>query len=653
MPCMPVIDSAAPDFTAHSTSHFMSASLTTRLHALAPERRAPLERRLSAQFDTLRDRLFRLYGHTPGFDVWLEQLLSQTLQIATQRSADLCQLDLTREAQPHWHQAAMLGYCAYADKFAGSLRGVAQRIPHLRELGVTYLHLLPFLKAGTPPNDGGFAVASYEDVEPSLGTLADLQDLTHQLRGAGISLCSDFVLNHVSHEHAWAKKALAGDPHYQAYFHWVRSAGQVSAWEQSLPQIFPQTAPGNFTYIPSQKAWAWTTFYPYQWDLNYANPAVFSEVALALLKLSNQGVESFRLDSTAFLWKRIGTHCLNQPEVHWILQAIRSLMAVAAPGVLLKAEAIMPTRELPPYFGLGETRGPECHLAYHASLMTASWVALAEQKVQIIQDVLANTPALPDGASWMSYVRCHDDIGWNVLRPELDLRGPDQRERLLKAAQFFAGESPGSYARGASFQSSSPLSVHGTNGMASALVGLSTAHTPAQQAQAVDRLVLMYALSMFVGGLPLIYMGDEFAQGNVSPVDMAERAGTDGRELHRPQFDQQAFAQRHDLRTPQGQVFTALCALSRARRAHPDLCAPGALTVLPLGHAAVLGVRRGERSLGLFNFSAAPVSLDLRPNLGANQVVTLTDLLHPHQPYADALVLPPYSARWLATSTEG
>ncbi len=652
MPCMPVIDSVAPDFTAPSTSLFMSPSLRALLNTLAPERRAALERRLSAQFDTLHDRLFRLYGHTHGFDAWLEQLLSQTLQLASQRTADLGQLDLNREENPDWHQAAMLGYCAYADKFAGSLRGVAQRIPHLHELGVTYLHLLPFLKAGTPPNDGGFAVASYEDIEPALGTGADLQDLTRQLRSAGISLCSDFVLNHVSHEHAWAKKALAGDPHYQAYFHWVHSPEQVSTWEQSLPQIFPQTAPGNFTYIPAQKAWTWTTFYPYQWDLNYANPAVFVEVAQALLKLSNQGVESFRLDSTAFLWKRIGTHCLNQPEVHWILQAIRSLMAIAAPGVLLKAEAIMPTRDLPPYFGLGETRGPECHLAYHASLMSASWVALAEQKVQIIQDVLANTPALPDGASWMSYVRCHDDIGWNVLRPELDLRGPDQRERLLKAAQFFAGESPGSYARGASFQSS-PLSVHGTNGMASALVGLASAQTPMQQALAVDRLVLMYSLALFVGGLPLIYMGDELALGNVSPADMATRLGTDGRELHRPVFDESAFALRHDLSTPQGQVFAALCDLSRARREYPDLCAPGALTVLNLGHDTVLGVRRGQRSLGLFNFSAEPVSLNLHQALEASQAVTLTDVLHSEQPCPDTLVLPPYAARWLETSTEG
>jgi amylosucrase len=652
MPCMPVIDTVAPNSVAPSTSPYMSASITTLLQAVAPERRAHLERRLVTQFDLLRDRLFRLYGNTPGFDAWLEQLLSQTLHIATQRPTDLCQLDLTREAQPHWHQVAMLGYCAYADKFAGSLRGVAQRIPHLRELGVTYLHLLPFLKAGTPPNDGGFAVASYEDIEPSLGTLADLKDLTLQLRSADISLCSDFVLNHVSHEHAWAKKALAGDAHYQAYFHWAHSPEQVATWEQSLPQIFPQTAPGNFTYIPSQKAWAWTTFYPYQWDLNYANPAVFSEVIQALMKLANQGVEAFRLDSTAFLWKRAGTHCLNQPEVHWILQAIRSLMAIAAPGVLLKAEAIMPTRDLPPYFGLGETRGPECHLAYHASLMSASWVALAEQKVQIIQDVLANTPALPDGASWMSYVRCHDDIGWNVLRPELDLRGPDQRERLLKASQFFAGELSGSYARGASFQSS-PLSVHGTNGMASALVGLASAHTPTQQTQAVDRLVLMYALAMFVGGLPLIYMGDELALGNVSPADMAERLGTDGRELHRPLFDESALALRHDLSTPQGQVFAALCAMTRARREHPDLCAPGALTVLTLGHAAVLGVRRGEGSLGLFNFSSEPVTLNLRTGLGASQTMTLTDLLHPEQSVADTLVLPPYAARWFATSTEG
>jgi amylosucrase len=644
---MSVIEPAIQNFVAARTAQFRPRFLTTLAQTIPTDRRADLDRRIAAEFDTLRDRLSRLYGNTPDFDVWLEQLLMHTVQLANQRPADLWQLDLTREARPDWHQAAMLGYCAY------TLRGVAQRIPHLRELGVTYLHLLPFLKAGTAPNDGGFAVASYEDVDPSLGTLADLQDLTLQLRGAGISLCSDFVLNHVSQEHIWAQKALAGDSHYRAYFHWAHSPEQVSVWEQSLPQIFPQTAPGNFTYIPQQEAWAWTTFYPYQWDLNYANPAVFAEVVQALLKLANQGVEALRIDSTAFLWKRAGTNCLNQPEVHWILQAIRSLMTIAAPGVLLKAEAIMPTRDLPPYFGLGETPGPECHLAYHSSLMSASWMALAEQKVQIIQDVLADTPMLPAGASWMSYVRCHDDIGWNVLRPELDQRGLDQRDRLLKAAQFFAGELPDSYARGASFQNSSPLSVHGSNGMASALVGLASAQTPVQQTQSIDRLVLMYALALFVGGLPLIYMGDEFALGNVSQADMAARVGTDGRELHRPLFDEQAFALRHEPSTPQGQVFAALCALSHARREHPDLCAPGALHVLDLGHAAVLGLRRGERSLGLFNFSGKAVSLDLRQALGAIRSVPLSDLLHPEQPCADMLILPPYAARWLEVSTEG
>lgn len=611
------------------------------------QRQAVLQRRLHTQMPLLRERLARLYGHTADFEVWLNQLIQRCLDSATDRPEALWQQDLAREAEPDWHQHAMLGYCTYVDKFAGTLRGVTQRIPHLQELGVTYLHLLPFLKAGTPPNDGGFAVASYEAIEPALGTWQDLRELTAELRAVGISLCSDFVLNHVSHDHPWAQQALAGDPQYRGYFHWAVDTEQVRAWEQHLGQIFPSTAPGNFTYIPAQQAWVWTTFYPYQWDLNYSNPQVFADMAQALLQLANQGVESFRLDSTAFLWKRLGTSCMNQPETHWLLQALRCLVNIAAPGVLLKAEAIMPTRDLPPYFGLGEARGRECHVAYHSSLMSASWVALAEQNAQLLGDVLRNTPALPPGCSWMTYVRCHDDIGWNVLRPELDARGSDQRQRLVHASRFFAGQTPDSYAQGASFQADDPTSVHGTNGMSADLVGLSSARTPHEQALAVQRLVLMQALSLFVGSLPLIYMGDEFALPNTSEAELAARQGPDGRELHRPPFDEALFALRHDLGTVPGQVFAALCALTQARRLHPVLHAGSPIQVFETGQPAVLGLRRAGQCLGLFNFSGQAQAIDLGAFRRSANALLLADLVHPGQFYPDTLHLLPYTSCWL------
>lgn len=605
-----------------------------------------LRARLNQELPRLRDRLSRLYSCTPDYAQWLDQVLVQTVQTALNRPADLWALDLQREANPNWHLQGMLGYCTYTDKFAGNLAGVRQRIPHLQELGVTYLHLLPFLKPGTPPNDGGFAVASYDEVDPQLGTLADLQQLTRELRTAGISLCSDFVLNHVSHEHEWAMQARAGSAHHQSFFHWVKSQAQIAAYEKNLVQIFPNTAPGNFTFVPEVNAWTWTTFYPYQWDLNYAQPVVFSEMAKSLLQLANHGVEAFRLDSTGFLWKREGTNCMNQPEVHWLLQALRCLTNIAAPGTLLKAEAIMPTQDLPPYFGLGDTQGPECHVAYHSSLMSASWVALAEENTQLIQDVLAHTPALPEGCAWMTYVRCHDDIGWNVLRPELDARGPDQRSRLLHASQFFAGQIEGSYAQGAAFQASDSNAVHGTNGMAAALVGLTSAQTPEEQLAATARLNLLQSLSLFVGGLPLIYMGDELGQDNTSSVELAARQGPDGRELHRPVFDEALFAQRHDSHTTAGRIYTAMRAFVRAKKQHPALSAEHALCLLQSPHPSVLLLKRGEQALGLFNFSGASVTLNLSSSLPTGLQVP-THALTQHVADMNAYTLAPYAADWL------
>ena len=627
-------------------------ALPARIHELldhAPTARANILReRLNQELPVLRDRLSRLYGCTENFSDWLNHVVAQTVQLALARPNDLWTLDIQRASQPNWHLNGSLGYCAYTDKFAGNLSGVRQRIAHLQDLGVTYLHLLPFLKPGTPPNDGGFAVASYDEVDPALGNNQDLQQLTQALRAAGISLCSDFVLNHVSHEHAWAVKARSGDVHYQSYFHWAHSPQEVASHEKNLIQIFPNTAPGNFTFIPEVNAWAWTTFYPYQWDLNYTQPDVFAEMSQSLLQLANLGVEAFRLDSTGFLWKRAGTNCMNQPEVHWILQAMRSLTNIAAPGVLLKAEAIMPTQDLPPYFGLGETQGKECHVAYHSSLMSASWMALAEENTQIIQDVLSHTPALPDGCAWMTYVRCHDDIGWNVLRPELDARGPEHRTRLLHASQFFAGTVPGSYAQGAAFQASDTNVVHGTNGMTAALVGLTSAQTTDELNAATSRLVMMHSLSLFVGGLPLIYMGDEWGQGNTSASEIAQRQGPDGRELHRPMFDEVGFANRHNLETTQGQIFAALRAFIQAKKQYAELNARHSLRVWDTGSSAVLGLHRGENAVGLFNFSHKVVTVNSGA-LGAQRSSSKAiDLISSQTVDLNGLDIPPFSSLWLA-----
>ncbi|SFV06639.1 alpha-amylase family protein [Pseudoduganella namucuonensis] len=581
----------------------MTATPLSLLLAALPESspaslRADAARRYAAQERTLHARLEGLYGDRPGYAQWYAGLMGTVGALLAARPPELLALDSRREARPDWFLGErMLGYCAYVDRFGGSLRGVAERIPHLRELGVSYLHLLPFLRPREGENDGGFAVASFDDVDPRLGSVADLEALTARLRAAGISLCSDFILNHVADDHAWAQGARRGDPALRDYFHVFPDRDMPDRHERTLGQVFPQVAPGNFSHVEEMGGWVWTTFYPYQWDLNYANPAVFAEMAAALLRLANRGIEVFRLDSTAFLWKREGTNSMNQPEAHALLQALRAIVAIAAPGVLLKAEAIVPTRELPAYFG--SEQAPECHIAYHSSLMAAGWGAVAEQDASLLRAVAAGTPPLPPAAGWLSYVRCHDDIGWNVLRAEA---GRDAPARLARIARFYSG-AEGSFASGAAFQSSDPNAAHGSNGMAASLLGLETAATDAERDAALDRVLLLHGLALAFGALPVLYMGDELAQQNDYGYRGRPEHAMDSRWLQRPWFDEAALARRHDGSTPSGRMYMGLRALIDARRRLPALAAGEPRAVLPSA-PAVLALARGERFLCLCNFSA-------------------------------------------------
>ncbi|WP_426165852.1 alpha-amylase family protein [Pseudoduganella sp. R-34] len=586
----------------------MSSSFHHLFEVLPEGRRAQAVRRYAEHAPALHSCLHALYGRTPGFDLWYGRLLSTVAELLAARSPALAALDAERAAQPGWFLGQqMLGYCAYVDRLGGDLRGVARRIPHLQELGVRYLHLLPFLKMRKGENDGGFAVASFEEVEPRFGNNADLEALTESLRAAGISLCSDFILNHVADDHPWALGARAGDQRLRGYFHLFPDRVLPDRYEKTLGQVFPQAAPGNFTEVPAAGGWAWTTFYPYQWDLNWSNPEVFAEMASTLLRLANRGIEVFRLDSTAFLWKREGTNCMNQPEAHLILQALRALASIAAPGVLLKAEAIVPMRELPAYFG--QAAQPECHIAYHSSLMAAAWGSLAEQDAALVRKVAEDTPPLPPHASWLSYVRCHDDIGWNVLRAEASGTG-DPQARLAAISRFFAGDG-GSYARGEAFQSSDPNAAHGSNGMAASLVGLEGADGAEAEGLAMRRLMLLHGLALSFGALPVLYMGDELGQANDYSFRQRPDRAMDSRWLQRPALDEERLAQRHDISTQAGRVYGALRGLVAARQRIPALTA-GEPRSLLASVSAVLALQRGHAFLALYNFSGKPQQFALQ-----------------------------------------
>ena len=557
-------------------------TMSSPFSALPAAQHSTIQRRLDRHEANLRDRLARLYGHLPDHDVWYAQLMAEVGRLMAARPSALQAQDLAREEDPEWFCApTMLGYSAYVDQFGGDLAGVASRIPHLRDLGVTYLHLLPFLKPRAGESDGGFAVASFDEVDPRLGTMADLEDLAAQLRASGIALCSDLILNHVADDHPWAAGARAGDERLRGFFHVLPERAQADAYERTLGQVFPEAAPGNFTYVDAVKAWVWTTFYPFQWDLNYANPALFAAVTAALLRLANRGIDVFRLDSTAFLWKRLGTDCMNQPEAHLILQALRAIVGIAAPGVLLKAEAIVPTRELPAYLGAADA--PECHLAYHSTLMTAGWAALAEQDASLVRAVVDATPALPAGTSWLTYVRCHDDIGWKHLLPEAG-----GIERLAAIADFYNGGR--GFADGVAFQGGLA-----TNGTAASLCGL--AHDDADAA--VRRVLLLHALALVFGGLPMLYMGDELGMLNDHGYLLDPARAHDSRWVQRAAFPADAGA----ADSPGRRIHDGLRRLVALRGRLPDLAAGTPCTVLETSDPALLALARGARFLGLFNFS--------------------------------------------------
>jgi len=596
------------------------------VHAMRPDVRADYERalervqgdaafhvRLERFFTELRDPVCAVYGGHPRFPAEWDALLDALARTAAQRTPELRRLDHEREITPDWlHREQALGYVAYADRFAGTLAGVRERLPYLRELGVSYLHLMPLLRARPEPNDGGYAVVDYGAVEPALGTLEDLRELASALRAEGIALCVDVVLNHTAREHAWARAAVAGDPEKLAFYRTFPDRAVPDAHERTLPDVFPATAPGNFTWEPELGRWVWTTFNPYQWDLDYTNPAVFRAMAEAMLGLADAGVDVLRLDAVPFLWKREGTSSQNLPEVHQLLQAFRAVMRIAAPAVGFKAEAIVSPRELVGYLGAGRHEGKECDLAYHNVLMVLLWSSLASGRVALMTRTLESMPPVPPNAGWVTYVRCHDDIGWAVTEDDAAAVGEDGHLHRRFLADFYAGDYAGTFARGARFQPEPDRGEARTSGTTASLAGLEAAlelGDPVAEDLAVRRILLLHAIAFAHGGLPLLYMGDELGLRNDRAYGDDPAHRDDNRWLHRPAMDWDAAGRRADPATVEGRLWAGLRELAALRRANRAAHAQGDGVPVWTGNDHVFGLARehaGDRLLVLGNFSAAP-----------------------------------------------
>ncbi len=620
-----------------------SASTSEVLRGLPAHRREVLEARVERWLPDLREALSLVYDDPEAV---AQRLLSVAARGFAARSDELHGLDLRRSLAPDWfQQPGTVGYAAYTERFADDLAGVAHHLDHLGDLGVTYLHLMPLLQPRPAPHDGGYAVADYRAVREDLGDLEDLRALTARLRSRGISLCLDLVLNHVAREHEWARRARAGEQRYRDYFLLYPDRAGPDAWEQTLPEVFPDFAPGSFTFDADLDAWVWTTFNSWQWDLDWSNPALLEELADVVCFLANVGVEVFRLDAIAFLWKRRGTDCQNQPEVHALTQALRCLARIACPAVLFKAEAIVGPRDLLAYLGEGRHHGKVSDLAYHNALMVHVWSMLASGETELASHALRRLPAPPASTAWITYARCHDDIGWAIGDDDAAAVGISGWHHRRFLADFYDGSFPGSWARGLVFQHNPETGDKRTSGSLASLAGVE-----AGDPLGPDRVLLAHAIVCGFGGVPVLWMGDEV--GLLSDHDWADdpdHAG-DNRWAHRPRMP---WRPDGSLPDPVG-LLPRVQALLRARRSLPHLHAATPAEVLDPPARGVLGVLRRHPlgpMLGLYNVTGGErrVPWSVLHDAGLGHGVPVLDHLtgEPVRSAGEHVVLPAYAAAWL------
>jgi amylosucrase len=573
--------------------------------------------RLQKHFPKLFKLYFHIYHNQYDFFFHLEDLLTTLATSWFARAADLRELDNAREKDPLWFQSnQMLGGICYVDLFANDLEGVKSKIPYFKELGLTYLHLMPLFKAPEGENDGGYAVSSYRDVHPPLGTMEQLASLAREFRQAGISLVVDLVFNHTSDEHLWAERAKAGDDEYADFYSIFPSRELPDHYEHNLREIFPEEHAGAFTFFPDlfkKGGWVWTTFHSYQWDLNYANPAVFNRMAEEMLFLANQGVEVLRLDAVAFIWKQMGTSCENLPEAHTLIQAFNAVAQIASPALLFKSEAIVHPDDVVKYISL-----EECQLSYNPLIMALLWNSLATRKVRLLSQALATRFKINAGTAWVNYVRVHDDIGWTFSDEDAALLGMNGNDHRRFLNEFYRGRFDGSFARGLPFQENLVNGDCRISGTCASLAGLEKALKEEGEHEvelAIRRIHLIYGIVLTIGGIPLIYLGDEIGTLNDYTYRDDPAHERDSRWVHRSRADWENYKKRNDVNTIEGRVFQGLKQLIDLRKQH-EVFAGGELEIIQTENEHVLGFTRihaDKRAIILANFSE--VAQNIRPRI--------------------------------------
>lgn len=597
------------------------------------------EARFQKHIDELKWLYMELYDDQEHFD----ELCASMKQFYDTRKKGLKASDLTREADPNWYKGSdILGMMMYTKMFGGNLKGVKKHLDYLKKCGINYLHLMPLMESPKDRSDGGYAVADFRKVQPELGTIRDLESLASECRKQGISICLDFVMNHTSEDHEWAKRARAGEKEYQDRYFFYDNWDIPSQFEKTVPQVFPTTAPGNFTWLPEIEKVVMTTFYPYQWDLNYANPVVFNEMMYNFLYFANLGIDIIRIDAVPYIWKELGTSCRNLQKVHTIVRMMRMIGEIVCPGILLLGEVVMEPEKVVPYFGTPEK--PECHMLYNVTTMATIWNTVATKDTRLLEKQLDSVYHLPGEYTFLNYLRCHDDIGWGLDYDSLGGWGMDQVAHKQFLNDFFTGKYKESFSRGVLYNDDPVSRDARFCGTTASMCGIEEAlekQDEGKMDQAIRLDLMLHGFMLQQSGIPVIYSGDEVGALNDNHYKEDPEKAEDSRYIHRGQFDWKLTEKIQQEGTVQNRIFYGLRRMEEIRMEHEVFSSDALARTMDMEDDSILGILRTgetEEMLGVYNFSDAPKKVSLQE--------TWTDLLN-DETYDTELLLKPYDFRWM------
>lgn len=584
---------------------------------------ADFEKRLKKHHDELKWLYMELYGND---DMFFE-LCSRMQQFYEERSNALKTRDREKETDPEWfRKKEMLGMMLYIDNFAGTIRGVEKKLDYIQDCNVNCIHLMPFLDVTKGKSDGGYAVKDFRKVREDLGTMEDLETLTKKCHEKGMNVCMDFVMNHTSEDHEWAVKARKGEGEYMSRYFFFDNPVIPERYEQTVPQVFPTTAPGNFTYLPELDHYVMTTFYPYQWDLNYGNPRVFNEMMYNFLYFANIGMDIIRIDAVPYIWKEMGTPCRNLKQVHTIVRMMRMIGEIVCPATILLGEVVMEPEKVAPYFGTVEK--PECHMLYNVTTMATIWHSLAAQDTSLLKKQLDTVCALPGEYTFLNYLRCHDDIGWGLDFDFLKGQGMEEIPHKRYLNDYYTGKFPGSVSRGELYNDDPVTQDARFCGTTASMCGIESAgfEQDEEKMEAAIRLdIMLHAYMLMQSGIPMLYSGDEIGQVNDYTYKEDPDKCADSRYIHRGVFRWDFAKKRKNKGTVEGQIFQSLGYLEKLRKQEKVFDADAKVYTYETWQQGIICVVRekaGTKMIGVFNFAKEPRTVSVYPEESGKDMIS-------------------------------